>query len=46
MSESRRAFLTTQPSFLNLGSNYVGARIRGSFQVLGATACTGYHSPE
>jgi len=46
MSMNRRAYLTTQPSILNFGSNYVGAKIHGSLQVLGATSCDGYHSPE
>jgi hypothetical protein len=46
MAESKRNHLTTQPSFVNLGVNYVGARIRGSLQVLGATACFRFHSPE
>ena len=46
MAEKRRAYLTTQPSILNLGTNYVGARIQGSLQVLGATSCERYHSPE
>lgn len=46
MGETRRAYLTTQPGILNLGSNYVGARMRGSLQVLGATSCDRYYSPE
>ncbi len=46
MADTRRAYLTTQPSILNLGAHYVGARIQGSVQVLGAAACDGYHSPE
>jgi hypothetical protein len=46
MPESRRPYLRTQPSFLHLGSNYAGARIHGSLQVLGAASCDRYHSPE
>jgi hypothetical protein len=46
MAENRRRRLPTQPGILNLGSNYVGARIQGSLQVLGATSCDRYHSPE
>jgi hypothetical protein len=46
MGEKRRAYLRTQPGILDLGSNYVGATIRGSLQVLGATSCDGFHSPE
>jgi hypothetical protein len=46
MAENRRTHLTTRPGILNLGSNYVGARIRGSIQVLGATSCGRYYSPE
>jgi hypothetical protein len=46
MTENRRRYLTTQPGILDLGSNYVGARIQGSLQVLGATSCDRYHSPE
>jgi hypothetical protein len=46
MAENRPKYLTTQPGILNLGSNYVGARIQGSVQVLGATSCDRYHSPD
>jgi hypothetical protein len=46
MAEKRRPHLTTLPSILNFGSNYLGARIQGSLQVLGATSCDRYHSPE
>jgi hypothetical protein len=46
MSEKRRVYLRTQPGFLNFGSNYVGAKIHGSLQVLGAASCQKYHSPE
>jgi hypothetical protein len=46
MAENSRKHLTTHPGILNLGSNYVGARIQGSLQVLGATSCDRYHSPE
>jgi hypothetical protein len=46
MAESGRRYLTAQPSILNLGLNYVGARIQGSLQVLGATSCHRFHSPE
>jgi hypothetical protein len=46
MAGKRPAYLTTQPSILALGSHYVGARIQGSLQVLDATKCHGYHSPE
>jgi hypothetical protein len=46
MAEKRRTYLRTQPGILDLGSNYVGARIQGSLQVLGATSCERYHSPE
>jgi hypothetical protein len=46
MARTRRNYLTTQPGILNLGSNHVGARIQGSLQVLGATTCDRYHSPE
>jgi hypothetical protein len=46
MAEKRRPYLTTFPSILNLGSNYVGATIQGSVQVLQATSCDRVHSPE
>jgi len=45
MADKRRPRLTTQPGLLNLGSHYLGARIQGSLQVLGATSCDRYHSP-
>jgi len=46
MAEKRHPYLNTQPGFLSLGSHYVGAQIQGSLQVLGATSCDRYHSPE
>jgi len=46
MTANKRRFLRTQPSILSLGSHYVGARIQGSLQVLDATSCHAYHSPE
>ncbi len=46
MAPSKRKYLTTQPAILDLGSNFVGATLRGSLQVLGATSCQTYHSPE
>jgi hypothetical protein len=46
MDQIRRAYLTTLPSNLNLGSNCVGARIQGSVQVLGATSCDRFYSLE
>jgi hypothetical protein len=46
MVDKKRPSLEVQPGILDLGSHYVGARIRGSLQVLGATSCDAYHSPE
>ena len=46
MAEKRRPRLTTQPGFLSLGTHYLGARLQGSLQVLGAASCDRYHSPE
>jgi hypothetical protein len=46
MAENGRAYLTTQPSILDFGSNYVGATIQGSLLVLGATLCNRFLSPE
>jgi hypothetical protein len=46
MAEKRRPHLTTLPGFLSLGRHYLGARIQGSLQVLGAESCDHYHSPE
>ena len=46
MTQSKRKYLTTQPGTLDLGTHYVGATLRGSLQVLGATSCHAYHSPE
>ncbi len=46
MAKNQRAHLTTQPDILNLGSNYVSARIQGSLQVLGANSCDRFDSRE
>jgi hypothetical protein len=46
MVEKKRAYLRAQPSIIDFGPQYVGAKIQGSVQVLGATSCDRYHSPE
>jgi hypothetical protein len=46
MAQSQWKYLSTQPAMLELGAHFVGATLRGSLQVLGATSCSAYHAPE
>ena len=46
MAQSQWKYLSTQPAMLELGAHFVGATLRGSLQVLGATSCSDYHAPE